>query len=137
MEKQPSWPIKIAAFLLLVGGLFGLLVAVSRLTVSVSNPRTAVDLRGAINQFSQIISIGWGAASILAGWFLMKLKRWAYVLSLVLVSLASLMHLLVIVQVGTARYYSFVLSLAILIVLIVGKKDFKRQQNFDSSLNSV
>ncbi|MBI5306743.1 hypothetical protein HZB04_04155 [Candidatus Wolfebacteria bacterium] len=127
MEKQPSWPIKIAAFLLLVGGLLDIFAAASRLVVSLSNPNVTADLRAAVNQISQIIAIGWNGLSILAGWYLIKLKRWAYILSLVLTSLALAMHLLALTQVGATRYFNFLLSIAILIVLIISRKKFKKQ----------
>jgi mannose/fructose/N-acetylgalactosamine-specific phosphotransferase system component IID len=125
MNKSISTQIKIAAFFFLVGGLLNLVVAVTNLTV----PSTSADpesLRGVVNQLTQIISIVSAVLSILVGWFLIKAKRWSYILGLVLVILAIIMHGLVLAQVGTTRWYGLALSATILILLIAGRKDFKK-----------
>ena len=125
MNKSISTPIKIAAFFFLVGGLLNLVVAVTNLTVS----RTSADpesLRGVVNQLTQIVTIVSAVLSFLVGWFLIKAKRWSYILGLVLVILALAIHVLALSQVGTTRWYGFGLSAAILILLIVGRKDFKK-----------
>jgi hypothetical protein len=125
MNKTISTPIKIAAFFFLVGGLLNLVVAVTNLTVS-STSADPESLGGVINQLTQIITIVSAVLSILVGWFLVKAKRWSYILGLILVILALVMHGLVLAQLGTTRWYGLALSAAILILLIVGKKDFKK-----------
>ena len=125
MNKIPSTPIKIAAFFFLVGGLLNLVVAVTNLTVS-STSADPESLRGIVNQLTQIITIVSAVLNVLVGWFLIKAKRWSYILGLILVILALVMHGLVLVQVGTTRWYGLALSAAILILLVVGRKDFKK-----------
>lgn len=125
MNKTVSTPIKIAAFFFLVGGLLNLVVAVTNLTVS----NTSADpesLRGVVNQLTQIITIVSATLSFLVGWFLIKAKRWSCILGLILVILALAMHVLALSQVGTTRWYGLALSAAILILLIVGRKDFRK-----------
>ena len=125
MNKAISTPIKIAAFVFIVGGLLNLIVAVTNLTVS----STKVDpesLRGAINQLTQIIIIVSAVLSIFIGWFLAKAKRWSYILGLIFIILALGIHILALTQVGTTRWYGLGLSAAILILLILGRKDFKK-----------
>lgn len=125
MNKIVSTPIKIAAFFFLVGGLLNLVVAVTNLTVS-STSADPESFQSVVNQITQIITIVSAALSFLVGWFLIKAKRWSYILGIVLVSLALGMHVLALTQVGTTRWYGLALSAAILILLVVGKKDFKK-----------
>ncbi len=125
MDKTISTPIKIAAFFFLVGGLLSLIMAVTNLTVS-STSTDQESLRSIVNQLVQIITIVSAVLSFLVGWFLIKAKRWSYILGLVLVILALGMHVLALTQVGTTRWYGLGLSIAILILLIVGRKDFKK-----------
>ena len=125
MNKSISTPIKIAAFFFLVGGLLNLVIAVTNLTVS-STSADPESLRGVVNQLTQIITIASAFLSILVGWFLIKAKRWSYILGIVLVILALGMHGLALSQVGTTRWYGLALSAAILILLIVGRKDFRK-----------
>ncbi len=127
MNKIPSTPIKIAAFFFLVGGLLNLATVVTNLTVS-STSADPESLRGVANQLTQIITIVSAVLGILVGWFLIKSKRWSYILGLVLAILALGMHGLALSQVGTTRWYGFALSAAILILLIVGRKEFKKNQ---------
>lgn len=118
--KNVSTPIKIAAFLFLVGGLLNLIVATSNLAA----PNTE-NLQGAVHQLTQILTIASALLSILVGWFLIKAKRWSYILGTILVILALGMHTLALSQVGTTKWSGFALSSAILILLILGRKDFK------------
>ena len=125
MNKIISTPIKIAAFFFLVGGLLNLVVAVTNLTVS----NTSADpesFRDVVNQLTQIITVISAVLNILVGWFLIKAKRWSYILSFILVIPALGMHVLALSQVGTTRWYGLALSVAILILLIIGRKDFKK-----------
>lgn len=125
MNNSISTPIKIAAFFFLVGGLLNLVVAVTNLTV----PSTSADpenLRGAVNQLTQIITIVSAVFSILVGWFLIKAKRWSYILGLALVIPALSIHVLTLSQIGSTRWYGLALSAATLILLIVGRRDFKK-----------
>ena len=125
MNKTTSTPIKIAAFCFLVGGLLNLAGAVSSLTVS----NTSADqesLRGVVSQLTQIVTAVSAVLSIFVGWFLIKAKRWSYILGLVLVILALAMHGILLIQMGTTRWYGLALSVAILILLIAGRKDFKK-----------
>ncbi len=125
MNKIISSPIKIAAFFFIVGGLLNLVVAVTNLTVS-STSADPESLRSAVNQLTQIITIVSAVLSFLVGWFLIKAKRWSYIFGLILVILTLGVHILAITQVGTTRWYGFGLSAAILILLIVGRKDFRK-----------
>lgn len=125
MNKIVSTPIKIAAFFFLAGGLLNLVVAVTNLTIS-STSTDSENLRGVVNQLTQIITIVSAVLSILVGWFLIKAKLWSYMLGLILVILALAIHILALSQVGTTRWYGLMLSATILILLIVGRKDFKR-----------
>ena len=122
MNKTLSTPIKIASFFFLVGGLLNLVVAVANLTVS-STSADPESLSGVANQLTQIISIASAVLSILVGWYLIKAKRWAYILGLILVILALIMHLLVLTQLGTTRWYGLALSLVILTLLILGRNE--------------
>jgi len=125
MNNTSSTPIKIAAFFFLVGGLLNLVFAVTNITAS----NTSTDpesLRGVVNQLTQVISIVSALLSFLVGWFLIKAKRWSYILGLILVILPLIMHGWAIAQIGTTKWYGFALSAAILILLIVGRKDFKK-----------
>jgi hypothetical protein len=128
MNKSISTPIKIAAFFFLVGGLLNLVIAITNSTVS----STYVDpksLLGIVNQVIQIITIVSAVLSFLVGWFLIKAKRWSYILGIVLVSLSLHMKAFPLTEagtIGTTRWYGFALSAAILILLIVGRKDFKK-----------
>lgn len=129
MLKQPSTPIKIAAFFFLVGG--SLTTFTSFLTFTVSTSTGSADaesLKGLIGEIVNLVFIGFGIANVLVGWFLMKLKNWAYVLGLVLTSLSLAMYLFALVAAGTTAYYSLVLSLVLLGLLISGKKDFKKSK---------
>lgn len=125
MNKTVSTPIKIAAFFFLVGGLLNLAVTITNLTVS-STSANPESLRGLVNQLTQIITIVSAILYILVGWFLIKAKRWSYILGLILVILALAEHVLVLSQAGTTRWYGLALSVTILILLIVGRKDFKK-----------
>ncbi|MEK7665681.1 MAG: hypothetical protein AAB337_02260 [Patescibacteria group bacterium] len=125
MNKIISTPIKIAAFFFLAGGLLNLVVAVTNLTVS----NTSADpesFRDVVNQLTQIITVISAVLNILVGWFLIKAKRWSYILGFILVIPALGMHVLALSQVGTTRWYGLALSVAILILLIIGRKDFKK-----------
>ncbi|KKQ80819.1 MAG: hypothetical protein UT02_C0002G0044 [Parcubacteria group bacterium GW2011_GWC2_38_7] len=125
MNKKISTPVKIAAFFFLVGGLLNLVVAVTNLTVS-STSTDPESLRGVVNQLTQIITIISAVLNFLVGWFLIKAKRWSYILGLILVILALGMHGLTLSQVGTTRWYGLALSATILILLVIGRKDFKK-----------
>lgn len=125
MNKTISTPTKVAAFFFLVGGLLNLAIAVTNLTVS-STSTDPESLTGAISQLTQIITIGSAILNALVGWFLIQAKSWSYKLGLVLVILALIIHVLALTQVGTTRWYGLALSVAILVLLIVGKKDFKK-----------
>ena len=125
MNKTVSTPIKIAAFFFIVGGFLNLVLGVTNLTVSTTSTDPQ-SLRGVVNQLTQIIIIVSAAFSFLIGWFLVKAKRWSYILGLVLIILALGVHVLTLSQVGSTRWYGLALSAAILILLIVGRKDFKK-----------
>ena len=126
MKNPPSKPIQIAAFLFLAGGLLNLILAVTRLTV-VNTSTDLEELRSTVYQIIQVITIGSSVLNILAGIFLMKLKRWAYILGFILVILALGLHIFAIIQVGTTKWYGLSLSIAILILLINGRKNFNKQ----------
>lgn len=100
-------------------------LAVTKLTASgtSANPES---LRGVVNQLTQIITIASAVLNISVGWFLVKMKRWSYMLGLVLVILALGLHGLALSQVGTTRWYGLALSAAIFILLIIGRKDYRK-----------
>lgn len=129
MLKQPSTSIKIAALFFLVGGLLTTFTSFLTFTVSTSTGSAdAESLKGLIGEIVNLVLIGFGIANVLVGWFLMKLKKWAYVLGLVLTSFSLAMYLFALVVAGTTAYYSLVLSLVLLGLLISGKKDFKKSK---------
>ncbi len=84
------------------------------------------NLRELVKQIIQVTNIVFAILSILVGWFLIKAKRWSYVLGLILVILTLAMHVQTLTQVGTTRWYGLALSSAIFILLIVGRRDFKK-----------
>lgn len=124
-NKQPSTIVKIATFILLVGGLLTFITALTRLTVLTTSNNFAT-LNTTVEKLTNIILLIWSALSILSGWFLIKLKKWPYVLGIVVMSLSIVVHLLALAKVGTTRWYSLILSIAVLVLLIVGRKSFKK-----------
>ncbi len=120
MKKTTSTTIKIAAFFFLVGGLLNLFIAVTNLTVSSATE----GFKEVVGQVTQIITIISAVLSILVGWFLIKGKRWSYILGLILVILAIATHILALTQVGETRWYGLALSITIFILLILGRNDF-------------
>lgn len=125
MNQIISIPIKIAALFFLIGGVLNLVTGVTNLTAS-SAVANQESLRGLVNQLTQIITIASAVLSFLISWFLLKAKRWSYILGLILVILALGVHVLALSQVGETKWYGLALSASILILLIVGRKDFKK-----------
>jgi len=125
MSKKPSTAIQIAAFILLAGGLLSLMAALIKLTV-LSTANAPADIRLTVEKITNMLTIVWSSLSVLSGWYLIKMKRWSYILGLVLMVIAIGGNIFVLSQVGTTSWLAFSLSVAILILLIVGKKDFKK-----------
>jgi len=125
MSKKPSTAIQIAAFILLAGGLLSLMAALIKLTV-LSTANAPADIRLTVEKTTNMLTIVWSSLSVLSGWYLIKMKRWSYILGLVLMVIAIGGNIFVLSQVGTTSWLAFSLSVAILILLIVGKKDFKK-----------
>lgn len=124
MNQPPSIFIKIAAFLFLVGGLINLVIS-ARSLIALSGP-DAEGLVSTINIVTTLLVLVSAILNILIGWFLIKLKKWAYVLGLILVILALAMHVFTLSQLGTTAFYKLALSAVIFILLILGRKDFKK-----------
>lgn len=124
-NKQPTAIVKIATFILLVGGLLTFIAALTRLTVLTTSNNFAT-LNTTVEKLINLILLIWSALSILSGWFLIKLKKWPYVLGIVVMSLSIVVHLLALAKVGTTRWYSLILSIAVLVLLIVGRKSFRK-----------
>ncbi len=124
MKQSISTPIKIAAFFFLVGGMLNVLSAFTKLSLSVisTDPDS---FRYMANQLIQIITILSAVLNILVGWFLMQAKRWAYIVGLILATLSLLMGGLVVAQSGTTQWFGLGVSVALLILLGIGRKDFR------------
>lgn len=118
--RQPSVFTKITAFVFLAGGLLSFLGYVTRMSVETMN---APSLQWSLVQDAVIMIAS--LLYVLAGWYLMKLKKWAYILGLVLVCFSLGAHALFLIQTGTTIYYSLALAIALLALLIIGRKDFK------------
>lgn len=123
MNKNLSTPIKIVAFLFIASGLINIGLSIVNLTA----PTIQIDSQGFQGFVSELVSyfgIGFGLLDILIGWSLIKLKHWAYIVGLMLTIITLGMHIFTLAELSTTKYISLASSLVILILLIIGRKNF-------------
>jgi hypothetical protein len=127
MLKTLSTPIKIAAFYFLVGGLLGFAGSFLQLIVSIFSSNTA-SLRDTISQLIQVMIAVVSGLYIIAGWFLMKQKRWSYILSLTLIIVVIITSIITMMKTGVIKADRFTFAVLAFILLIAGREDFKKTQ---------
>ena len=82
--------------------------------------------QGSLEGILYIFVLIWGVLAFVAGSYLLKKKRWAFILALVLLLFIVAIHTILFFTNGLANILNFVLIGLSLILLIAGRKDFKK-----------
>jgi len=69
--------------------------------------------------------LGWSIITFIAGWYLVKRKKWAYILAIISI-LASIAFTVNIIEMNPIAYITLGLGIFIFLLLILGRKDFKQ-----------
>lgn len=122
INPQPSLFIKIVAVLLVLGGIVTIIPAVVRLVT------------GSAPALEQFINLVLAVIAIIVGRGLMKLQRPVFFIALVLLILRTLYSLIGLVgaiaevrEALPATIWTIIISITLLVLLIVGRKDFARK----------
>ncbi|MBI5411833.1 hypothetical protein HZA43_01510 [Candidatus Peregrinibacteria bacterium] len=129
MNPPSSLFTKIAAFLFLLGSFGSLMNFVNALLPLIADGASSGSdgLRSFADQLLPIIiAPPMAVLSFLTGWFLVKLKRWAYILGLAMAILALVIFTLLSLRAGEIAYLELAEAIVILILLIAGRKDFRK-----------
>lgn len=125
-QKTPhtklSIPIQIAAFIFLVGGLLCLFGYFIQFTVAIFAPGNGL-INFILLSFFSLVD---GIIRFTVGWFMVKRKRWSYLLGIAYITFFLALHLFIFISAG-AISYQLGLSALILTLLILGKDDFKEK----------
>lgn len=119
--KKPSTsgPIKVASTFLIVAGFMNFLSAMDIL-------EEQADLGVALSDKSINVGIiGWSIITFIAGWYMGKRKKWAYILAIIS-NLSLLAFAASIVRINSVAYIYLGLSIFIFLLLIWGRKDFRK-----------
>jgi len=119
-----SGPTQMAALGFLLGGIFNLINAV--LDFSVTGITEPESLRYLIRQIITWSTFAGSILYIVVGIYLTKKKRWAHILGFILAGIALAMHIYVLSQFGKTINNRLILSIVILILLFLGREDFKK-----------
>ena len=124
MKKQLSPSTKIAAFLFLATGITLLISPIIYFWLT----KTGYDYRGSKEIIDQlkIMKAGGGILNIIIGALLMMGIRSGYIIGLMLVIVG--LGIEPFINNEGAQYYKFVLAAIILILLIIGRKDFAKKK---------
>lgn len=130
MNKTPSMPIKIVACIFLISAVLMILSLLlnSMLVIMDVYGGNANDIKS-MAEYALSIYLGIrGILYFLAGWFLLKIKQWAYILGYILEILSLAQSLVVLIKTDTTGvlFISF-LSAVTLVLLIIGRKDFRKK----------
>ncbi len=129
MNKQLPLAVKIVASLFLITGLYNLIIIFIFLLRDLDSYENK-NFFEIISQAINIVPLVYALANVLVGRYLFKLQYWAYSLGLIL-TIFSLGSYIYIFMQGERPYLTGpLLSIAILILLIKGKEDFKKHENF-------
>lgn len=115
--KKIGIPIKIVAFLFIVGGLltlFPAIVGVMKLTNTIAIVTNVIVIILSVFQF-------------IIGWFLIKAAKWAFICAIILNIIVFILYLLAALGTGftAIAIYKLILWIVIFVLLMLGRNDFK------------
>lgn len=124
MKEKVSISIKIVAYVFLLTGLLTPLLLYDILTIDKDVPHMLLGVK-----IGHPLSVGFatiqGIISLGLFWFLLKRKRWAYILA-ILQMVTTLPVIFLAPEINTKMIFADAFWAAILILLIIGRKDFKK-----------
>ncbi|MFA5855676.1 MAG: hypothetical protein WC846_05395 [Candidatus Gracilibacteria bacterium] len=101
-------------------------ISATNLTVETSASQVA-SMKDLVSQIVNVITKIGALLDFLVGWYLIKLKKWALILGYIMAGLTLAIHMMTLSQVGATGYYKLTISIAVLILLITGRKDFNKK----------